>query len=406
VSRVAPAPTEAAEAAEVARAAPAGAADASVITEADVDEIALGAAVLGTGGGGDPHVGSLIAKRLIRRAGPVRMITVDELTDRDFVVPIGGIGAPSVDVERIMAESELLHALEAIEGATRRVPTAVMPIEVGGGNSMIPIAAAALAGLPIVDADAMGRAFPEAQMVTFHLAGYGPGTTVLVDHHGNEVVSKPVGGAWSERLARAVTIEMGGSATMIDYAYGGDVVRECAIPGTLTLAKRIGRILLGRSLAEGADEASAAATILRDDERIPALAAELGAVRLFDGKVTDLQRQFEGGFTKGAAELEGVGADRGSRFRLDFQNEMLLARRDGELAAVTPDLIAVLDLATGRPITTEGLRYGARVAVIGMPCHEKWRTAVGLENAGPAHFGYDVEWAPVERLAATRKAAA
>lgn len=363
------------------------------ITEADIDAIALGAAVLGTGGGGDPHVGSLIAKRLIRLRGAVRLIEVDELGDGDFVVPIGGIGAPSVSVERIQAESELLAALRAIEGATRRVPTAVMPIEVGGGNSMIPIAAAALAGLPVVDGDAMGRAFPEAQMVTFHLAGYGPGATVLVDHHGNEVVSRPVDGAWSERLARAATVEMGGAATMIDYAYGGAVVRECAIPATLTAAKRIGAILLGRG-AGGVE--------LRDDEKIDALCAELGGVRLFDGKVADLQRQVEGGFTRGAAELEGVGADRGARFRLDFQNEMLLARRDGELAAVTPDLISVLDLATGQPITTEALRYGARVAVVAMPCHEKWRTPVGLETAGPAHFGYDVEWQPVEELARRR----
>lgn len=365
---------------------------ASQILEVDVDEIALGAAVLGTGGGGDPHVGSLIAKRLIRQHGPVRLMQVDELTDDDFVVPIGGIGAPSVDVERIMAESELSHALDAIERAVGRAPTAIMPIEVGGGNSMIPIAAAALRGLPILDADAMGRAFPEAQMVTFHLAGYGPGATVLVDHHGNEVVSRPVNGSWSERLARAATIEMGGSATMIDYAYGGDVVRECAIPGTLTLAQGIGRILLS-----GGD------TGIRDDEKIAALCDELAAVRLFDGKVTDLQRQFDGGFTRGAAELEGIGPDRGATFRLDFQNEMLLARRDGALAAVTPDLIAVLDLATGHPITTESLRYGARVAVIAMPCHDKWRTPVGLANAGPSHFGYDVEWMPVEQLAASRK---
>lgn len=365
-----------------------------LITESDVDEIALGAAVLGTGGGGDPHVGSLIAKRLIRLHGPVRLIDVDDLEDRDFVVPIGGIGAPSVSVERIQAESELLAALEAIEGAVRRVPTAIMPIEVGGGNSMLPIAAAALAGLPVVDGDAMGRAFPEAQMVTFHLAGYGPGATVLVDHHGNEVVSRPVDGAWSERLARAATVEMGGAATMIDYAYGGEVVLECAIPATLTQAQRIGRILLGRD---------ASGTELRDDEKIDALCAELDAVRLFDGKVADLQREVVGGFTRGAAELDGVGEDRGSGFRLDFQNEMLLARRDGELAAVTPDLIAVLDLATGLPITTEALRYGARVTVIAMPCHEKWRTEAGLATAGPGHFGYDVDWVPVEQLARQRR---
>lgn len=366
----------------------------AVVTEADIDEIALGAAVLGTGGGGDPHVGSLMAKRLIRLHGPVALRAVDELTDDDFVVPIGGIGSPSVSVERIQAESELLGALDAIERAVGRTPTALMPIEVGGGNSMIPIAAAALAGLPVVDGDAMGRAFPEAQMVTFHLAGYGPGTTVLVDHHGNEVVSRPVDGAWSERLARAVTVEMGGGATMIDYAYGGAVVRECAIPGTLTLAKRIGRVLRGH----GSDGRA-----LRDDERIAALCADLDAVRLFDGKVSDLQRAVEGGFTRGAAELDGVGADRGSTFRLDFQNEMLLGRRDGFLAAVTPDLIAVLDLATGVPITTESLRYGARVAVVGIPCDEKWRTEMGLKTAGPSHFGYDAEWVPIEHLAARRE---
>lgn len=369
----------------------------AVITEADIDEIALGAAVLGTGGGGDPHVGSLIAKRLIRLHGPVRRLAVHELADDDFVVPVGGIGAPSVSVERIMAESELLAVLAGIERGTGRRPTAVMPIEVGGGNSMIPIAAAAVAGLPVVDGDAMGRAFPESQMVTFHLAGYGPGTTVLVDHHGNEVVSRPVDGAWSERLARAVTVEMGGGATMIDYAYGGDVVRECAIAGTLTAAQRIGRILRGTD---------AAGNVLRDDERIPALCAELGAVRLFDGKVRDLQREVDGGFTRGAAELDGVGDDRGRMFRLDFQNEMLLARRDGELAAVTPDLIAVLDLATGMPLTTDAVRYGARVAIIAMPCDDKWRTPAGLATAGPAHFGYDVEWIPVEELARQRKEAA
>jgi DUF917 family protein len=369
----------------------------SVITEADIDEIALGAAVLGTGGGGDPHVGSLIAKRLIRLHGPVRALAVHDLSEDDFVVPIGGIGAPSVSVERIMAESELLAVLEAIERATGRTPTAVMPIEVGGGNSMIPIAAAAIAGIPVVDGDAMGRAFPESQMVTFHLAGYGPGTIVLVDHHGNEVISRPVDGVWSERLARAVTVEMGGGATMVDYAYGGDVVRECAIPETLTLAKRIGRILRGRD---------AAGRELRDDERVNALCADLGAIRLFDGKVRDLQRAVDGGFTRGAAELDGVGAYRGGEFRLDFQNEMLLARRDGEVAAVTPDLIAVLDLATGMPITTDAVRYGARVTVIAIPCHDKWRTPVGLETAGPAHFGYDVQWSPVEELAALRKEAA
>ncbi|WP_293698665.1 DUF917 domain-containing protein [uncultured Agrococcus sp.] len=354
----------------------------------DIDDIALGATVLGTGGGGDPHVGALTAKRLIRLHGDVELMPLDRLSDDDFVVPIGGIGAPSVSVERIMAESELLQALEAAERATGRKPTAVMPIEVGGGNSMIPIAAAAIAGLPVVDADAMGRAFPEAQMVTFHLAGFKPGVTVMTDHHGNEVVTRPVDGRWSERLARSVTVEMGGAATMIDYMYGGDVVRQVGIPGTLSLAKRIGQVLNAR-LGDHSDV-----------DPVRKLIRELNAHHLFDGKVVDLQRGFEAGFTRGSAELQGIGEFRGSRFELLFQNEMLLARRDGRAAAVTPDLIAVIDASSGRPITTEGIRYGTRITVIGMPADERWRTPEGLATAGPRYFGFDVDWEPIETLAA------
>lgn len=358
----------------------------TTITEADIDDIAIGAAVLGTGGGGDPHVGSLHAKRAIRLHGDVRVLQVADLDPEGLVVPIGMIGAPSVSIERIAGDAEIGRALDLLEQATGRTVAAIMPIEIGGGNSLIPIAAAAERGLPIVDGDAMGRAFPEAQMVTFHLAGYGPGATVLVDAQGNAVLSYPVNGAWSERLARVLTFEMGGSATMIDYAYPGAVVQECAIPGTLTMAREIGGMLRSQAL--------------RDDERIDAMLSRLGGFRLFDGKVTEIERVVDGGFTRGRAELAGTGVDRGSRFELSFQNEMLLATRDGEVAAVTPDLIAVLDQATGHPITTETLRYGARVTVVAFPCHPQWRTERGIETAGPAYFGYDVPFTPVEALAA------
>ena len=360
------------------------------ITEADIDDIAIGAAVLGTGGGGDPHVGSLHAKRAIRAHGDVRVLQVPELDDEGLVVPVGMIGAPSVSIEKIAGANELGRALDLLEQGTGRRVAAIMPIEIGGGNSLIPIAAAAERGLPIVDGDAMGRAFPEAQMVTFHLAGYGPGATVLVDPQGNAVLSYPVDGAWSERLARVLTFEMGGSATMIDYAYPGRVTRECAIPGTLTMAREIGRILRSSKV--------------RDDERIDAMLTRLGGYRLFDGKVSAIERAVEGGFTRGRAALDGTGTDRGHTFELAFQNEMLLATRDGEVAAVTPDLITVLDQATGHPITTETVRYGARVTIVAFPCHPQWRTQRGLDTAGPAYFDYDVPFTPVEELAATRQA--
>jgi DUF917 family protein len=65
---------------------------------------------------------------------------------------------------------------------------------------------------------------------------------------------------------------------------------------------------------------------------------------------------------------------------------------------MTPDLITVLDAETGTPITTEGIRYGARCVVIGIPCDNKWRTDRGIELVGPRYFGYDTDYIPVEEL--------
>jgi len=44
------------------------------------------------------------------------------------------------------------------------------------------------------------------------------------------------------------------------------------------------------------------------------------------------------------------------------------------------------------------------VIVLGIPCHAQWRTARGIELGGPGHFGYDLEYVPIEDLQQTAKA--
>jgi DUF917 family protein len=81
---------------------------------------------------------------------------------------------------------------------------------------------------------------------------------------------------------------------------------------------------------------------------------------------------------------------------IDFQNEYLIALVDGEVVAVVPDLICLVDADTAEPVTTELVRYGLRVVVIGMPAHERLKTAEALAVIGPAAFGYpDVAYAPM-----------
>ncbi len=85
--------------------------------------------------------------------------------------------------------------------------------------------------------------------------------------------------------------------------------------------------------------------------------------------------------------------------RLHFQNEFLVAEtEDGKLLATTPDLICLLDLETGLPITTETMGYGFRVIVFGMQCDPAWRSEHGLQLVGPRYFGYEHDYVPIEDL--------
>src|SRR5699024_12231098 len=110
----------------------------------------------------------------------------------------------------------------------------------------------------------------------------------------------------------------------------------------------------------------------------------------------DIYRGTEGDFAMCNAQIQGMYNYKGETLELQFQNEHLMAKSGDRLLCVTPDLIAVLDDETGMPITTEGLRYGARCVVIGMPCNEKWRTDNGIVTCSPSYFGYDVHSPAVE----------
>ena len=136
------------------------------VTEETLPYIAIGAGILGTGGGGNPYIGQLRAREAMRKWGPVTVLSPEELPDDARVVCVGGIGAPTVGVEKVR-DLQSYYALRAIEDYVGESATALISNEIGGSNSVEPLIAAAKAGLPVVDADGMGRAFPEFQMKTF-----------------------------------------------------------------------------------------------------------------------------------------------------------------------------------------------------------------------------------------------
>ena len=348
-----------------------------------LEEIALGATVLGTGGGGDPTLGKLMAKQAMAKHGPVQLLPLDEVLDDGWIIPTAMMGAPTVLVEKIPSGTEVLDAYRMLEQRLQCRAIATVSAEAGGVNSMIPVVVAATLKVPLVDADGMGRAFPEIQMVTPTLHGVSATPMAIADEKGNRVLLETPYNFWTERLARTTTIQMGCSACIALYAMPGKVAKKALVKGTISLAREI-----GRTLRTG-----------REQKRDPieALATLLQGRCLCEGKITDVRRRTERGFARGEMDLVGTGRDAGSQFKISFQNENLVFWHNGQPKVTTPDLITVVDDQTGLPITTEALKYGLRVVVLGFPCHPQWRTPDGLKLVGPRYFGYEIEYAPLEK---------
>lgn len=352
----------------------------------DLADLAFGAAVLGTGGGGDPYLGRLLAQQAIRSHGPVELVELAELPDDALVLPVAMMGAPTVMVEKLPGSSELQTVVRMVEARLGRKATHLVPIEAGGINSLIPVAAAAQMGLPLVDADGMGRAFPELQMVLPTMSGIAATPMALADDKGNSAVLDTVDNVWTERLARTVTIEMGCSSFLSNYPLTGVQARGNLVGGSLSLCRRIG--------------AEVRAARAHHTDPVDAALRTIGGSRLFAGKVVDVSRRTTGGFARGTASLAGTGADDGATLELQFQNEHLLATVDGEVRAAVPDLVCLFETDSGAPVTTEGLRYGLRVIVSSAPCDDRWKSPPGLELVGPAAFGLEIDHQPiVERRA-------
>lgn len=353
-------------------------------------DLARGAAILGTGGGGDPLVGRMLVEQALEEGLRVEVIDPQTVPDEDLVIATAMMGAPSVVVEKLPSGHEAVASLRQLEEHLGRSATATIPMECGGLNSMIPLVVAARAGIPVVDGDGMGRAFPELQMETFGVYGV-PGSPLVVSDAANHsaLIETGTDNAQMESFARAVTIRMGGASYIAEYSMSGADMKRTAIPGTLSLARGIGQ----------------AVRVARETHADP-FDALIGAVKdsiygyartLMTGKIVDVERGVVEGFTAGRVVIEPFEA--GEPMVIDFRNENIIARVGGRTVALVPDLICLLDIDTATAITTEALRFGQRVRVMAIATPAIMRTDEALAVWGPHAFGIDEEWTPVEELA-------
>ena len=101
------------------------------------------------------------------------------------------------------------------------------------------------------------------------------------------------------------------------------------------------------------------------------------------GPTVDVDRRTSEGFTLGSVTIENPNG----RCAIEFENENLIARADGEVLAIVPDIISILDAETALPITNETLRFGQRVKVMAVGVPPIMRSDAALKQFGPQAFG-------------------
>ncbi|KAH6889852.1 hypothetical protein B0T10DRAFT_572002 [Thelonectria olida] len=366
------------------------------LSQIDLDFIAEGCAILGCGGGGDVYASHLSVKKLFSAGGSVEVILPETLPDDGFIPAVAVMGSPSTFSERLPTGEELKNSVTAVlrsQNLAIADLTAVMSLEIGGSNGMRGIQAALWTGKPLIDADLMGRAYPNLWQVTPNNAGISLAPAAASDGKGNTIVQTQANSNRDvEDMLRAVCVQMGQAAGISLGALTGYQVKNYAAQRSISLAWRIGRAV-HQARADKQDV-------------VDSILSTYPGKRILTGKITSVTRHVRGAFTEGSAKIvpftvpgsgrlsEGSSASR--EIRVTFQNENIHAFED--LSKVTlasvPDLICVLDAEDGRALGTQDYRYGLRVHVIALVGSPQWTEGEGLKNGGPEAFGLDIKYAP------------
>lgn len=332
------------------------------VSGADVPALALGCDVLGSGGGGTTSTARLILAHQLTRTGPVSVVSA--LDDEAFVACVGGYGSATLMLESLPGPSAFHAALTALERDHQPLD-ALLPLEVGGVNGVLATMVAATRGLPLVDADPMGRAFSRLSD-TILAAGVPLRSVYFASAGGHLARLEAASGPELEAVLQSLLPAAGGWGAVAAFAGRAGDILPYAVPGPLTRALTLGRALV----AAGAGDADA-------------VLGMPGVELVLEGWVTQVRRQ-PGVEVRGVASLtQRAGHAQGRRpARLDFANEYLGLLVGGELAVSTPDVICVLD-SEWRPVPADELRAAQQVRVLAIEAAPVLRGA----HAASGDFG-------------------
>jgi len=366
-----------------------------VLDRQALEDILVGCSYLGCGGGGRLAEGTARLADDLKSGLRFELLAVVDLGDDEWAASPYGLGsnAPPTEMEKSRFADLSPAPGDAVESSFRALSAflhrpfvAAIAGELGPWSTAAALSTAARLKIATLDADRVGRATPEATQDSILTAGLSTVPLAAVTVFGDSLILEKVArGSRVEDLLRAVSVASLGDLGVTDAALSG---RDARRPGVLV----VGSISHAEALGKAARRAIAAHA-----NPIDAVIAAGSGYRLFEGAVLDFPWKDEAGFLAGEVAMAGRGAFAGSRYRVQYQNENIISWRDDQVSVAPPDLIAIADSRTGAAIANPDFQRGQLVTVLGFPAPAIWRTPAGLKVFGPAHFGFDIPYVPVEQ---------
>lgn len=306
---------------------------------------------LGGGGGGSPQGGLDVLESALQ-AGRIEVRPIDNFDPAATILTASLVGSPSTGKDAVTAE----HCRRAydlfMENSNLQV-AALISNESGAHSITNGWIAAAVNGLPILDAACNGRAHPTGVMGAMGLDSLPGYTSVQVAVGGaaeNRVELCARGSIQAtSKLVREASTLSGGFITVLRNPVDAAYVKDHAGIGTLSMCIETGVIFIKHA---GKPEA-----ILAE------LQETLGCRELLRGRTAQFQLTARGGFDVGSVAV----CDGSDTAEVTFWNEYMTVDAGERRLATFPDLIALLNAATGEPICSSQIEEGLDVIVVCVP---------------------------------------
>lgn len=360
------------------------------LSRQDLEDILYGAAILGTGGGGELSEGFAMIDDALSKGKEFRMVDLDEAPQDALVCTpymLGAISALPEEEERLYDRlprsdvSSILAAYARFEEYLGRSFYGTISCELGGSNTATAFYAAAMAGAYIIDADPAGRAVPEITHSTYYIHGLPAAPIVMANEFGEAIICENVlDDARAEHIVRALSMVSRNDIAAIDHALEIREIRHAVIPGAISFALEMGQVWR-ETRAKGGDIAQA-------------IADQGAGLVAFRGNVSACDWETRDGFTYGNIEIAGSGSFESDTYKIWLKNENMTGRLNGEIHATIPDMICLIDTETGAPVTNPNYYTGQSVAVVVLPAPKPFTTEKGLLAFGPSYAGIDQPYRP------------